>query len=418
MDVSVLVATKAGSIMGPIASVFGYIMDFLFRITSSMGIMNIGLCIILFTIITKLLLFPLTIKQQESSKLMSLMNPEIKAVQNKYKGKTDQASMAKQQVEMQAVYEKYGSNPMAGCLPMAIQLPIIFALYRVIYNIPAYVPSVRVFFDNVANPLMEQPDYINKISELASGVGMAVDKVDYTVANKVVDMLYKLTPAGWDTLESLFPQISSTIAENAGKIEQMNYFFGINLATPPFTGFNHITIAWIIPILAGLTQWLSTKLISNLQQVDQDAPGASMMNSMMITMPLMSVFFCFSFASGIGLYWVAQSVFTIIQQVGINSYLNKVDIDDLVQKNIEKTNKKRAKKGLPPTKVGNVDEMLKKIEAKEEKAEQAQMAKIAKTKSIVEESTKYYNDNAKPGSLAAKANMVSKYNEKHEKGKK
>ena len=99
MDVSVLVATKAGSIMGPIASVFGYIMDFLFRITSSMGIMNIGLCIILFTIITKLLLFPLTIKQQESSKLMSLMNPEIKAVQNRYKGKTDQASMAKQQVE-------------------------------------------------------------------------------------------------------------------------------------------------------------------------------------------------------------------------------------------------------------------------------------------------------------------------------
>lgn len=76
---------------------------------------------------------------------------------------------------------------------------------------------------------MEQPDYVNKISELASGVGMAVDKVDYTVANKVVDMLYKLTPAGWDTLESLFPQISSTIAENAGKIEQMNYFFGINL---------------------------------------------------------------------------------------------------------------------------------------------------------------------------------------------
>lgn len=73
-----------------------------------------GLCIILFTIITKLLLFPLTIKQQESSKLMSLMNPEIKAVQNRYKGKTDQASMAKQQVEMQAVYEKYGSNPMAG----------------------------------------------------------------------------------------------------------------------------------------------------------------------------------------------------------------------------------------------------------------------------------------------------------------
>ena len=416
MDVSVLVATKAGSIMGPIASVFGYIMDFLFRITSSMGIMNIGLCIILFTIITKLLLFPLTIKQQESSKLMSLMNPEIKAVQNKYKGKTDQASMAKQQVEMQAVYEKYGSNPMAGCLPMAIQLPIIFALYRVIYNIPAYVPSVRVFFDNVANPLMEQPDYVNKISELASGVGMAVDKVDYTVANKVVDMLYKLTPAGWGTLESLFPQISSTIAENASKIEQMNYFFGINLATPPFTGFNHITIAWIIPILAGLTQWISTKLISNLQQVDQDAPGASMMNSMMITMPLMSVFFCFTLPAGIGIYWVVQGIILIFQQMFVNSYMKKVDMDELIRKNVEKMNKKRAKKGLPPAKINqNAAVNLKSIQAKQEEEEAEKNRRLERNAKQVKDSTEFYNSDPKPGSLAAKARMVQKYNEKHNK---
>ena len=399
MDVSVLVATKAGSIMGPIASVFGYIMDFLFRITSSMGIMNIGLCIILFTIITKLLLFPLTIKQQESSKLMSLMNPEIKAVQNRYKGKTDQASMAKQQVEMQAVYEKYGSNPMAGCLPMAI-----------------HVPSVRVFFDNVANPLMEQPDYVNKISELASGVGMAVDKVDYTVANKVVDMLYKLTPAGWDTLESLFPQISSTIAENAGKIEQMNYFFGINLATPPFTGFNHITIAWIIPILAGLTQWLSTKLISNLQQVDQDAPGASMMNSMMITMPLMSVFFCFSLPSAIGIYWVVQGAFQLVQQLIVNAHMNKIDVDDLIRRNVEKMNKKRARKGLPPANVSEKASVnLKALQAREDAESKAKEDKISRNKKQMEASEAFYNSDPKPGSLASKAKMVQKYNDKHAK---
>ena len=109
-----VIATKAGSIMGPIASLFGYIMDFLFRITSNMGIMNIGLCIILFTIITKLLLFPLTIKQQKSSKLMSVMNPEIMAIQKKYRGKTDQTSMTKQRMEMQAVYDKFGSSPTAG----------------------------------------------------------------------------------------------------------------------------------------------------------------------------------------------------------------------------------------------------------------------------------------------------------------
>ena len=115
------VATKAGSILGPFASLFGIVMDLLFRFTSSFGIFNIGVCIILFTIITRLLLFPLTLKQQKSSKMMALMNPEIAAIQKKYKGKTDQTSMAKQQVEMQAIYEKYGSSPTAGCLPMLIR---------------------------------------------------------------------------------------------------------------------------------------------------------------------------------------------------------------------------------------------------------------------------------------------------------
>ena len=123
-----LVLTKAGSILGPIATVFGYIMDVLFKFTSSFNCYNLGICIILFTVITKILLFPLTIKQQENTRLMKLMNPEIQAIQKKYKGKTDQTSMARQNAEMQAVYEKYGSNPTAGCLPLLIQLPIIFAL--------------------------------------------------------------------------------------------------------------------------------------------------------------------------------------------------------------------------------------------------------------------------------------------------
>ena len=413
------VATKAGSILGPIASLFGIVMDLLFRFTSSFGIFNIGICIILFTIITRLLLFPLTLKQQKSSKMMALMNPEIAAIQKKYKGKTDQTSMAKQQVEMQAVYEKYGSSPMAGCLPMLIQFPIILALYRVIYNIPAYVPSVRVFFDNVVEPLQNQPGFAEKLIEIGGkmSTGFTAEALSGS-ADKVVDLLYKFTPENWTLLQNAFPSISEVIAQNADKIEQMNSFFGINLATAPFTGFTNITIAWAIPILAGLTQWYSTKLMSSTQNTDPDAPGAQMMNSMMIMMPLMSVFFCFTFASGIGIYWVAQSVFTVIQQMVINSYLNKVDMDELVQKNVEKTNKKRAKKGLPPTKVGNVDDMLKKYEEKESREESARMAKIAKSKAQVEESNKYYNQDAKPGSLASKAGMVAKYNERQEKGNK
>lgn len=411
-----IVATKTGSILGPIISLFGLIMDLLFKFTSQFGVFNIGLCIILFTIITKILLFPLTIKQQKSSKLMSLMNPEIQAVQKKYKGKTDQTSMAKQQMEMQAIYDKYGSNPTAGCLPMLIQLPIILALYRVIYNIPAYVPSVRVLFDNVVEPLKNQPDYINKIAEFASTHALPIDKIDYTSADKIVDLLYKFTPANWTSLAETFPQISTVIAQSADKIEHMNSFFGINLASSPFTGFDNITIAWLIPILAGLTQWLSTKLMSSTQTLDKDAPGASMMNSMMITMPLMSVFFCFTFPAAIGIYWVAQAVVQIVQQLLVNNYMSKVDMDEMIKKNVEKMNAKRAKKGLPPAKVSqNATVSLKSLQAQEEREEKLREEKMSRREKQIEESNEYYKNDPAPGSLASKARMVQKYNEKHNK---
>ena len=142
--VGAVLLTRTGGILGPIASILGWVMDRLFAITGVFGIENIGLCIILFTIVVKLLMLPLTIKQQKSSKLMAVMQPELQAIQKKYKGKeNDQKAMMMMQTESKAVYEKYGTSMTGGCLPLLIQLPIILALYRVIYNIPAYVNTVR-----------------------------------------------------------------------------------------------------------------------------------------------------------------------------------------------------------------------------------------------------------------------------------
>lgn len=132
--------------MGPISQVLGWIMDALFRFTSSFGILNIGLSIILFTLVVKILMFPMTIKQQKSSKMMTVMQPELMAIQNKYKGKTDNDSMMRMNVETKAVYEKYGTSMTGGCLQLVIQLPIMLALYRVIYTIPAYVGQVKEYF--------------------------------------------------------------------------------------------------------------------------------------------------------------------------------------------------------------------------------------------------------------------------------
>ena len=416
-----MVLTKAGSILGPIATVLGYVMDILFRFRSSFGVFNVGLCIILFTIVMKTLMIPLTIKQQKTTKLMSVMNPEIQAIQKKYKGKSDQESMQRQNVEIQAVYEKYGTSMTGGCLPLLIQMPILLALYRVIYNIPAYVPSVRVYFDNVVTPLMGQADYAQKLQEItniATACGGKLDKFDFTNANRLVDMLYKFSTSQWGELQALFPAISDAIGQNAAVVERMNTFLGLNMAEAP--GWVP-SFAWIIPVLAAVSQWFSTKLMSGNQpstSADAENPMAQSMKTMTTTMPLFSAFICITMPAGLGIYWIATSVVTIIQQLIVNAYMDKVNIDDMIAKNLEKVNKKRAKQGLPPAKVTqNATASLKAIKAEEEKEKAAEEVKKEKIAKQIEESSKYYNTNAKPGSLASKAAMVQKYNEAHDKRK-
>lgn len=320
-----------------------------------------------------------------------------------------------------------------GCLQLVIQMPILLALYRVIYSIPAYVTSVKDCFMQVvyaitgaasagaltegaaANLVQFATDHnipltgMNAIGDLTGVTGDAL-------GNKMVDILYKLNPAQWSELGQAFPHAANVITTNSQAIESMNSFFGINLASNPFNGSWIPTVAWLIPILAGLTQWLSAKLMMANQPQNEDAPGSQMMKQMNLVMPLMSVWFCFTFPAAIGIYWVASSVFQIIQQVGVNAYLNKVDMDELIRKNVEKANKKRAKKGLPPQKINqNATASLKNMQAAAEREEAKRAEKLEKTKEQVKESTSYYNSNAKPGSLAAKANMVAKYNEKHNK---
>lgn len=429
-----LVLTKVhGAILGPISQILGWILNVLVTFTNSFGVLNIGLSIILFTLVVKLLMFPMTIKQQKASKLMAVMQPELQAIQAKYKGKTDNDSMMKMNVETKAVYEKYGTSMTGGCLQLVIQMPILFALYRVIYCIPAYVMPVKEHFLNVvyaltgtssasvlsegaaANLLQFATDHnialtgINPIGDLTGVNGEAL-------ANKMVDILYKLNPAQWNDLAQAFPNAADVISTNASTIEKMNTFLGINLASNPFNGSFVPSLAWLIPILAGLTQYASTKLMMATQpkKNNEEDMSSQMMQSMNVTMPLMSVFFCFTFPAAIGIYWVASSTFQLLQQLVVNSYLDKVDMDELIRKNVEKANKKRAKKGLPPQKVNqNATASLKHMQAVQEKEEAERAEKLEKSKKQVEASNNYYNKDAKPGSLASKANMVARYNEKH-----
>lgn len=391
-----------GDIVDFIALLMGYIMRFLFFIT---GEFNIGLCIILFTIVVRLLMMPMTIKQQRFSKLSAMMQPELLAVQNKYKGKSDTASIQKMQMEQKAVYEKYGTSPTGGCLQMVIQLPIFYGIFAVVRNIPKYVPAVKSLFTPIIEAVMGVEGFGQKL------IDCGLTTTEYKYSDELLSLFNSFSADQWDILKESFGSISGTIGQYADQIVHINNFFGINLATAP--GFK-LSIALLIPLLAGITQWLSVKLMQgNQPQNDNEnntaAQSMKMMNTMM---PIISAIFCISMPSGLGLYWIMGSVVQCIQQIFINKYMEKVDVEQLVAKNMEKVNAKRAKQGLPPKKidtsaVNNYQEAQKKKE--DEIARRGDRAKEIK------DSTEYYNQTAKPGSLAAKANMVKMYNEKNSK---
>ena len=181
-------------IIKQVAGILGWVMDLLYKMFSRFGIYNIGLCIIIFTIIVKLLILPMTIKQQKFTKLSSVMNPEIQAVQKKYSGKNDQESMMKMNQELQGIYEKYGTSPTSGCLTILIQMPILFALYGVISQIPTFIPAIGDQFDNAAEIVAEYSDeLLPKVTKEVNmkKIGLVHDDLinnkDNQVGERVID---------------------------------------------------------------------------------------------------------------------------------------------------------------------------------------------------------------------------------------
>ena len=424
--------TAHDGLLGPIAMLFGYLMNGIYLVLDKFGLGNIGVAIIIFTLITRLILYPFTVKQQKSSKLMAIIQPEIKAIQAKYEGKKDQQSMLAQQAEIKAVYEKYGTSMTGSCVQLLIQMPIIFALYRVIMNVPTYVPTIKEKFTSIVDAILTDSGAIDKLIKFHQDNNfervISLEKQLNNFAgsgeiqkNHIIDFLYKLNPAQFNEFISGFGEnVQNIVAPAYEVIDKANTFCGLNLSTAPSSG-GFASAYILIPILAALSQYLSVWLMqkqnkSKVNTNDENDTMQQTMNSMNIMMPIMSAVFCWGFATGIGVYWIATSVFMVLTQLIVNKQLENLDIDKMIKENVEKANKKRAKKGLPPINEDRAANNIKKMEENIEKKTKERENLIENQKKQIEEANKYYSSGEEnPNSLFAKANMVQKYNEKHNK---
>ena len=286
-------------------------------------VQNYGIALLLFTIITRVALFPLAIKQQKTSARMSAFAPKMKELQKKYVN-----NKQKLQEETMKLYEKEGYNPMGGCAPLLIQFPILIGLIGVIYNPISYV-------------LRMGTDVITAAKEVMTNLGMTIG-TGYMEQISIIQAI-KGDPAAFSSLGT----------EVVDKIQHFNMsFFEIDLGVTP-------TFAWnvfiILPILSGITallsSWISMKFNRNAEITGNQMGG--MTKGMMLIMPLFSLFFAFSVAGGVVLYWIYTNLLMMVQTIILYKFYTPEKLMEMAKADLKKKKeKKEARKAAMVKKTG------------------------------------------------------------------
>lgn len=421
----VLLTKSTMPIVNWVAEVLGWLMNGIY----SIGVHNLGLCIIIFTLVIYAFMTPLQVKQQKFAKMNAVMAPELQNIQKKYRGKKDQNSQLKMQEETMGVYEKYGVSPTGSCLQMLIQMPIFFALYQVIIKIPGYIGGIKDVFASAVSHITDVSGYSDIIFQFVKDNAIKNSYIPMSgklSSDHVVDFLYSLSPAQWDKLADVdkFQGFADVLNQTADQLHPMQNFLGLNIADNPWaliqSGWSTqhyllIFAAVLIPVLAWATQVLNMKLVQTASNTSNGTPSQmeTTMKTMNTFMPLMTAFICFTFPVGIGIYWIIGAVIRSVQQVVINRHLNNMNIDEFIQKNKAKMDKKKAKLGVTSQNISQQAKMnVRNIEEPKRKNIADKSNSVKNTASYTAEVPK-----TKPGSLASKANMVAQF-DANNKGKK
>ena len=327
----------------------GTMLSFFNSITGSYA-----LALLLWALVFKIVFIPFSIKQHKNQIAMAKLTPKIELIRAKYKGRTDQKTMQKQQQEIMELQQKEGYNPLSGCLPLLIQLPLIMLLYTVIQSPISYMANITPEFEE-KNATVAEADQTD-LKDVILNVYNFIEEKNFVASEKTPEF----TPATEVPKNSeikLINGINSYVNENEnGKneiealgldIDSIPKFtvFGVNLADQP--SFNNFSILVIIPFLAAAASWFSmwlTKRLNNTGlQSETDQQSQASMKMMDIMMPLMTLFFAFNFSGMLGLYWVYQSLLGIGQSVLLAKVMPLPKFTEEDIKNINKQKKEAEK---------------------------------------------------------------------------
>ena len=306
---------------------------------------------------------------------------------------------------------------------MLLQLPVFLALYRMIYNVPAYVSSVKSAFDGIVEGIVNTPGYqdiMDKFveAEKLTSVGADFHNEDLLVVkNYIVDTVYKMSTSAWDTLRESFPSLIDVIDSTETQLNHVNNFLGMNISDSPFAiitnsmashSYLFVFLALMVPISSYASQMLNIKLMPQAD-TDPNSAMAKQLKAMNYTMPIFSLFLCFTVPVGLGIYWLFSSLTRGVQQYFVNKHIQNLDLDDVIAQNLEKRKKKLEKMGINENQIRSAARMNTKssVQLSASMTKEERDSKIEKAYS--------YRKEANPNSLTAKANLVKDFNERNNK---
>ncbi len=325
---SLLAVSTPGVIIGPVANVLGMIYNALFNFIYSLSPMNaLGFAIILFTIIVKLVLSPLIVKQQKSTLAMQKLQPEIAKIRKKYQGKKDMESQQKMSLEMQKLQKDNNVSMLGGCLPLLIQLPILYALFYIFQQAYIYVDVIGQNYDAITNVIMNIP-VDTRLSALTDIIMEHKLTIDVAQAADIKSLIGQLSIQDWETFTAAIGSYAEQLAPLLAVKTEMEYFLGVSMVANPGLSFPGI----IIPILAGATTFVQTYAItrnsSAQPQNGEKDPTMQSMKVMNYMMPIMMGVMSINLPAGLGVYWTVSNLIQAGQTHFISSLLKKKDLKE------------------------------------------------------------------------------------------